>query len=56
MNGGRSEAETNHERLCTLGKQIEGFGGKGGVGLGDPGGGFYVGHTLCGALGVVYRQ
>ena len=27
-----------------------------GVGLGEPGGGYYGGHVLHGALGVVHKQ
>ena len=34
----------------------EGFGGKHGGGLGEPGGGYYGGHILHGALGVVHKQ
>ena len=37
-------------------KQSEGFGGEGGGRLGKPGGGFYGGHVLHGALGVVHKQ
>lgn len=51
----KSDGETNYERLWTQ-KQTEGFGGKGGRGLGEPGGGNYGGHILHSALGVVYKQ
>ena len=37
-------------------KQTEGFGGEGSRGLGEPGGGYYGGHVLHGALGVVHKQ
>ena len=45
----------NHERLWTQ-KQTEGFGGAGAGGLGKPGEGYYGGHVLHGALGVVHKQ
>ena len=34
----------------------EGFGGKGGGRLGEPGDGYCRGHVLHGALGVVHKQ
>ena len=34
----------------------EGFGGEGGGRLGEPGGGYYEGHVLRGALGVVHKR
>ena len=37
-------------------KQSEGFDGEGGRRLGEPGGGYYGGHILHGALGVVHKQ
>ena len=37
------------------GKQSGGFEGAGGR-LGEPGGGYYGGHVLHGALGVVHKQ
>ena len=37
-------------------KQTEGFGGEEGGGLGEPSGGYYGGHILHGALGVVHKQ
>ena len=37
-------------------KQSEGFEGVGGGKLGEPGGGYYGGHVLHGALGVVHKQ
>ena len=36
-------------------KQTESFGGLGRR-LGEPGGGYYGGHVLHGALGVVHKQ
>ena len=36
-------------------KQTEGLEGRG-WGMGDPGGGYYGGHVLHGALGVVHKQ
>ena len=50
------EGETSHEKLWTLRKQTEGFGGERGRGLGEPGGGYYGGHVLHGVLGVVHKQ
>ena len=37
-------------------KQTEGFRGEDSGGLGEPGGGYYGGHVLHGALGVVHKQ
>ena len=37
-------------------KQSEGFGGMADGRLGEPGGGYYEGHILHGALGVVHKQ
>ena len=37
-------------------KQPEGFEGARGGRWGEPGGGYYGGHTLHGALGVVHKQ
>ena len=37
-------------------KQTEGLGGDRGGRLGEPGGGYYGGHLLHGALGVVQKQ
>ena len=37
-------------------KQSEGFGGVGSGRLSEPGGGYYGGHVLHGALGVVHKQ
>ena len=37
-------------------KQTEGFGREGIEGLGEPGGGYYGGHVLHGALGVVHNN
>ena len=37
-------------------KQSEGFKGVGGWRLGEPGGGYWRGHGLNGALGVVQKQ
>ena len=34
----------------------QGFGGEGAGRLGEPGGGYYGGHALHGALGVVHKQ
>ena len=45
----------NHERLWTL-KNNDSFEGAGGGRLGEPGGGYYGGHALHGALGVVQKQ
>ena len=45
---GKLEGETNHERLRVLeGRDVGG--------LGEPGGGYYGGHILHGALGVVHK-
>ena len=52
---GESEGETNHERLWTLRDKLRVLEGRG-WGLGEPGGGYYGGHVLHGALGVVYKQ
>ena len=37
-------------------KQTEGLGVERGEGLGEPNGGYYGGHVLHGALGVVHKQ
>ena len=37
-------------------KQTEGFGQEGVGELGEPGGGYYGGHVLHGALGVVHKK
>ena len=37
-------------------KQTDGFRGEGGMGMCEPGGGYYGGHALHGALGVVHKQ
>lgn len=37
-------------------KLIEGFGEERGRGLGEPGGGYYGGHILHGALGMMHKQ
>ena len=37
-------------------KQTEGFAGEVSEGLGKPGNGYYGGHILHGALGVVHKQ
>ena len=37
-------------------KQPEGFEGAGGGRVGEPGGGYWGGHRLHGALGVVKKQ
>ena len=52
---GKSVSETNHERLWTLRNKLRVSEGRGG-GLGEPGGGYYGGHILHGALGVVHKQ
>ena len=52
---GKLEGETNHERLWTL-RNKQGFGGERGGELGEPRGGYYGGHILHGALGVVHKQ
>ena len=52
---GKSERERNHERLDSE-KQTEGFGGEEGGWLGKPGGRYYGGHLLHGALGVAHKQ
>ena len=53
---GKLEGETNHERLWTLRNKLKGFGWEKGQGFGEPGGGYYGGHVLHGALGVVHKQ
>ena len=53
---GKLEGETNHERLWTLRNKLRVLGGEGGRGIGEPGGGYYGGHILHGALGVVHKQ
>ena len=52
---GKSDGETNHERLWTLKNKLRVWRGGGG-GLVEPGGGYYGGHVLHGALGVVQKQ
>ena len=51
----RKEGETNREKLWTL-ENNQGFGGQEGGRLSEPCGGYYGGHVLYGALGVVYKQ
>ena len=47
----------NHERLWTLKNNLRVLKGQAGIGsLGEPGGGYYGGHILHGALGVVHKQ
>ena len=51
---GKSEGETNHERPWTLRNKLRLLEGSGG--LGEPGDGYYGGHILHGALGVVQKH
>ena len=53
---GKLEGEMNHERLWTLRNNLRVLEGQGGGRLGEPGGGYYGGHVLHGALGVVHKQ
>ena len=53
---GKLEGETNHERLWTLRNKLRVLEGWRVGGLGEPGGGYYGGHALNGALGVVHKQ
>ena len=52
----KSEGEKNHERLWTLRNKLRVLEGRGSGGLGEPGGLYYGGHVLHGALGVVHKQ
>ena len=56
MSWGKLEGETNHERLWTLRNKLRVLEGIGVGRLGEPGGGYYRGHILHGALGVVHKQ
>ena len=51
---GKLEGEVNHERLWTLKNNLRGSKWRG-VEVGVPGGGYYRGHGLHGALGVVKK-
>ena len=51
---GKLEEETNHERLWTVRNKLFWMGGE--WGLCEPRGGYYGGHVLHGALGVVHKQ
>ena len=44
----------NHERLWTLKNNLSVLEGRAGR-LGEPGGGYYGGHILHGALGVLHK-
>ena len=50
---GKLEGEVNHERLWTLKNDLRVLKGRWEVGV--PGGGYYRGHRLHGALGVVQK-
>ena len=50
---GKSERGTNQERLWTLRNNLRVLEGRG---AGEPGGGYYGGHVLHGALGVMHKQ
>ena len=45
-----------HERLRTLKNNLRDLKGWGCGMLGEPGGGYYGGHVLHGALGMVHKQ
>ena len=51
---GNLEGEVNHERLWTLKYNLRVLKGQGWE-VGVPGGGYYRGHGLHGALGVVQK-
>ena len=55
VNWGILEEEMNHERLWALRNKLRVLEGRR-WGLGEPGGGYYGGHVLHGALGVVHKQ
>ena len=50
------EGEVNHERLWALKNNLRGLKWQGGWEVGVPGGGYYRGHGLHGALGVVKKN
>ena len=56
MSWGKLEGETNHERLWTLRNKLRVLEGQGCGRLGEPGGEYYGGHVLHGAMGVVHKQ
>ena len=51
-----NQRERQTMRDCGLWETNWGFGGKGCGVLGEPGGVYYGGHVLHGALGVVHKQ
>ena len=53
VNWGKAEGETKHERLWTLRTKLRVLEGRG---LGKPSGGYWGGHVLHGALGVVQNN
>ena len=55
IGGNRKGADEAWETVDSE-KQTEGFGGEGGGWLGELGGGYWGGHVLHGALGVVHEQ
>ena len=52
LNGKKSERETNHERLLTIGNKLRFAGGEVGGGWGNWVMGHEGGHVICRALGV----